>query len=394
MLFDGKGIQCSLADSGIVTVTFDIKDSGANVIGKLMMEELPKVIDALENCNEKKGIILRSNKEHFIFGADITEFLTHFGGTAETIKSWIFPMNGYLNRFEDMDVPSVCLINGFALGGGFELCLMADYRIAVKTAKVGLPETKLGIIPGWGGTVRLPRLCGADNAIEWITSGRQWKAEAALKIGAVDAIVDADQLDSLGEKFLLSCINGEMDWKQRKTEKKAPLRLNQTEATMVFETAKGFVAGMAGPNYPAPVAAIKVMQKACTLNRDEALEAEADTFAQLATTDVAHSLVEVFMGDQFLKKYSKKLTKGSTRINQAAVLGAGIMGGGVAYQSASTGTPIIMKDIAPAAIELGLTEATKLLQKQLKRKKIDPTKMANVLNIISPTLSYGDFDHV
>lgn len=394
MLFDGKAIQCTLEKSGIIKVTFDIKESGANVIGSLMMEELPKVVEAIENCKEKKGVILRSNKQHFIFGADITEFVGHFKNSKEEIKGWISPMNNILNRFEDLDVPTVALINGFALGGGFEVCLMTDYRIAVPKAKIGLPETKLGIMPGWGGSVRLPRLCGADHAIEWITSGKQWSAEAGLKIGAVDAIVEADKLDELGEKFLQSCINGEMDWQSRKIEKKSPLRLNKTESMMVFETAKGFVAGVAGPNYPAPVKTIEVMQAAARMERNDAIEVEANAFAELASTDIAHNLVQVFMGDQYLKKVSKKLTKGTDRVNQAAVLGAGIMGGGVAYQSASKGTPIIMKDINPGAIELGLGEATKLLGKQLKRKKIDATKMAKTLNIIQPTLSYGDFDNV
>ncbi len=394
MLFNGKGIQCQLDKSGIVKMTFDIKDSGANVIGELLMAELPKAIDAIENCQEKKGVILRSNKEHFIFGADITLFVEHFKNTQEQIRGWIHPMNAILNRIEDLDVPTVTLINGYALGGGFEVCLLTDYRLAVKEAKVGLPETKLGIMPGWGGSVRLPRLCGADHAIEWITSGKQWKAEDGLKVGAIDAIVAADQLDALGEQFVQNCIDGKMDWKSRKEEKKKPLRLNKTEATMVFETAKGFVAGVAGPNYPAPVKSIEVMQAGATKTRDEALEIEADTFSYLAMTDVAHSLVKVFMGDQYLKKVGKKLTKGTDKVNQAAVLGAGIMGGGVAYQSASFGTPILMKDITQPAIELGLTEATKLLGKQLKRKKIDAAKMAQTLNMIQSTLSYGDFETV
>ena len=394
MLFSGKGIQVELAKSGIVKMTFDIKDSGANVIGKLLMDELPKAVESIEKCSQKKGLILRSNKEHFIFGADITEFVEHFKNSAADIKKWIHPMNSVLNRIEDLEIPTVTLINGYALGGGFEVCLLTDYRIAVPSAKVGLPETKLGIMPGWGGSVRLPRLCGADHAIEWITSGKQWKAQDALNIHAIDAIVAPEQLDTLGEKFIQECIDGKMDWKKRKENKKSPLLLNKTESTMVFETAKGFVAGIAGPNYPAPVAAIEVMQKASTKNREDALEIEADTFAHLATTQVAHSLVKVFMGDQYLKKVGKKLTKGTDKVNQAAVLGAGIMGGGVAYQSASKGTPILMKDINHEAIELGLSEATKLLNKQVSRKKITTDQLAQTLNIIQPTLSYGDFQSV
>lgn len=392
MLFDGKAIQVELDKNNVVKVTFDIKEGSANVIGSLMISDFEKMVEVVENCQEKKGVIFRSNKEHFIFGADITEFLGNFAHPKEQVKEWIFPINKLLNRIEDLNVPTVTLINGFALGGGFETCLMTDYRLAAKGAKVGLPETKLGIMPGWGGSVRLPRLCGADHAIEWITSGKQWKAEDAFKIHAVDAVVDPAKLDQLGDEFIQRCIEGKMDWKSRKEEKKAPLTLNKTEQTMAFMTAKGFVAGMAGPNYPAPVTAIEVMEKSANMTRDEALAVECDAFATLATSDVAENLIQVFLGDQYLKKVSKKVTKGADKIKKAAVLGAGIMGGGIAYQSASTGTPILMKDINDDALMLGLNEAKKLLNKQIERKKITPDQMGQVLNAIDPTLHYEDFE--
>lgn len=392
MLFDGKAIQVKLEDSGIVKVTFNIKDGSANVIGELMISEFSQMIEAVENCKEKKAVILRSEKEHFIFGADITEFTAHFANPKDYVKEWIFRMNTFLNRFEDLDVPTVCLINGYALGGGFETCLMADYRLAASGAKVGLPETKLGIIPGWGGTVRLARLTGADHAIEWITSGKQWSPEDALKIHAIDGIVDPGQLDQAGESLVQRCLDGSLNWKARKVEKKSPLRLSKVEHQMCFMTSKAFVAGVAGPNYPAPVKAIEVMEKAAFMTRDEALQLECDAFAELATGEVAANLIQVFLGDQYLKKASKQVTKGAEKVKKAAVLGAGIMGGGIAYQSASTGTPILMKDITDDALELGLNEATKLLNKQIKRKKITTEQMGQVLNAIDPTLHYGDFE--
>ena len=394
MLFEGKAIQCKLDENGVIKLTFDIKESGANVIGSLMMSEFPKAVDAIEKCSEKKGLILSSNKDHFIFGADITEFVEKFKLSKDEVKTWIYEMNVHLNRLEDLDIPTLTLINGYALGGGLEVCLTTDFRIAAPKAKIGLPETKLGIMPGWGGSVRLPRLCGADHAIEWITSGKQWSSEDALKIGAIDGIVSAEKLDQAGDKFIKSCIDGSMDWKSRKVSKKSPLKLSKTEQVMCFETAKGFVGAVAGKNYPAPVKTIEVMQTAANMDRDGALKIECDAFADLAKTDVAKCLVQVFLGDQYLKKVSKKLTKNSDKVKQAAVLGAGIMGGGVAYQSVSKGTPIIMKDINDSALELGLSEASKLLNKMVKRKKITPEQMGSTLNMITPALSYGDFNKV
>lgn len=394
MLYDGKSIQCELIENSIVKVTFNIKESGANVIGSLMMGEFPKAVDAIEACKEKKGVIFTSDKDHFIFGADITEFLANFQLPAEEVSKWISQMTSTLNRVEDLDVPTVTCINGYALGGGFEVCLLTDYRLMSPKAMVGLPETKLGILPGWGGTVRLSRLCGADHAIEWITSGKQWGAEDALKIGAIDGIVADEKLYESGLKLLKQCIDGKMPWKNKKIEKKSPLRLTKVECAMVFNTAKGFVASVAGPNYPAPVKAIGVIEKGAMLSRDEALKIESKVFGELAATDTAKCLVQVFLADQLLKKKSKKITKNTTKIKKGAVLGAGIMGGGVAYQSASKGTPIIMKDINQEAINLGLGEASKLLGKMHTRKKITAEQMAATMSTIQPTLSYGDFKTV
>src|SRR5690554_7899456 len=211
-------------------------------------------------------------------------------------------------------------------------------------AKIGLPEVKLGIYPGWGGTVRLPRLIGADNAIEWIAAGKEARAEEALKVRAVDAVVPADKLRDAALDLVRRAISGEIDYKAKRQPKLEKLKLNPIEQMMCFESAKGFVAGKAGPNYPAPVEAIKSMQKAANMGRDKALEIEAAGFAKLAKTSVAQSLIGLFLNDQALKRKAKEHEKIARDVKLSAVLGAGIMGGGIAYQSALKGTPILMKD--------------------------------------------------
>jgi 3-hydroxyacyl-CoA dehydrogenase/enoyl-CoA hydratase/3-hydroxybutyryl-CoA epimerase/enoyl-CoA isomerase len=291
-------------------------------------------------------------------------------------------------------MPTVAAINGIALGGGFEMCLVCDYRVMSETARIGLPETKLGIIPGYGGTTRLPRLIGADNAIEWIASGKEQKAKQALHCGAVDAVVTPELLREAAVSLLQQCIDGKLDYKAKRREKQEPLKLNEIEATMVFETAKAFVAGQAGPHYPAPVTAIKVMQKAAGMGRDDALREEARGIAKMAGTLAAKNLIGLFLSDQMLSRSGKSLAKKAGKVERAAVLGAGIMGGGIAYQSALKGTPIIMKDIAQAGIDLGLAEASKLLSKQVERGWISAAEMAGTLNKIQPALSYDGFDNV
>ncbi|HEY0892219.1 MAG TPA: fatty acid oxidation complex subunit alpha FadB, partial [Cellvibrio sp.] len=286
-------------------------------------------------------------------------------------------------------------INGFALGGGLEFCLSCDYRIASTAAKVGLPETKLGIIPGWGGTVRLPRVAGLDTAVEWIATGKENDAEAALTARVVDAVVEPAKLHDAALNCLQQCISGKFDYQARRAQKKSPLKLNFIESMMAFETSKAFVGGQAGRNYPAPVSAIKAMQKAADKGRDEALQAEAENFAKMAQTPVAQSLVGIFINEQILGKKAKGWEKkADKKIARAAVLGAGIMGGGIAYQSALKGVPIKMKDIAQQGIDLGLAEANKLLSKRVERKKLTATEMGNVLNRIEPALTYDGFEHV
>ncbi|MEC7433453.1 MAG: 3-hydroxyacyl-CoA dehydrogenase NAD-binding domain-containing protein, partial [Pseudomonadota bacterium] len=290
--------------------------------------------------------------------------------------------------------PTVTAINGIALGGGFEMCLATDYRVMAPKAKVGLPEVKLGIFPGFGGTVRLSRLVGVDNAVEWIAGGTENRADAALKTGAVDAVVGADKLVDAAVAIINQCNEGKLDNLARREEKKGKIKLNAMESMMAFEISKAFVAGKAGKNYPAPVEAIKTMQKHAGMTRDKAIEVEAKGFAKMAKTNVAACLVGLFLNDQALKKKASAWEKEASDVNLAAVLGAGIMGGGVAFQSALKGTPIIMKDINQDGIKLGLNEAKKLLSKRVAKGKMDAGQMGDVLNAITPTLNYGDFKNV
>jgi 3-hydroxyacyl-CoA dehydrogenase/enoyl-CoA hydratase/3-hydroxybutyryl-CoA epimerase/enoyl-CoA isomerase len=395
MIYEGQAIQVTAADQdGIAELIFDLKDESVNKFNRLTIEDLNHAVEALSGHEDVRGLMITSAKDVFIVGADITEFSEIFDLPEEEIAAWALKGNAVFCALEDLALPTVTLINGIALGGGLELALTTDYRILSEKAEVGLPEVKLGLFPGFGGTVRMPRLIGVDNAVEWIAAGGQHKAPKALADGVVDAVVAPDQLKAAGKKLLLSCMAGKIDYKARRAEKLNPLKLPPMENMMSFQTCTAMVAQKAGKHYPAPKSAVATMGKHATMTRDKALEVEASGFAKMAKTSVASNLIQLFLNDQALKKQSAKFKEQSIEIKQAAVLGAGIMGGGIAYQSAYKGTPIIMKDINNDALDLGLEEASKLLNKAISRGKMDAAKMAKVLSQIRPTLNYGDFADV
>ncbi|MFT5611517.1 MAG: 3-hydroxyacyl-CoA dehydrogenase/enoyl-CoA hydratase/3-hydroxybutyryl-CoA epimerase [Polaribacter sp.] len=395
MIFKGSAISVQLLDAGIAELNFDLEGESVNKFNAATVAELGQALDALDTVDGLKGVLATSGKGVFIVGADITEFLPMLGSEVEISGDHLSGNNGNFNRIEDFAVPFVVAINGYALGGGLEFCLACDYRVMSTVAKIGLPETKLGLIPGWGGTVRLPRIAGADTAIDWIASAKDQRPDVALKAGVVDGVVAPENLRDAALKVLQNCVDGKMDYAQRRAVKKAPLQLNQTESMMVFETSKAFVMGLAGPNYPAPITAIDCMQKATTMTRDDAIEVEAKGMAAMMATSQAEAMVGLFLSDQLIAKKAKDwIKKADKKVERAAVLGAGIMGGGIAYQSSLKGTPIKMKDINQAGLDLGLTEANKLLSKQVNRGRMKVEQMGKVLADIDPTLSYDNFDGV
>ncbi|MFK7888410.1 MAG: fatty acid oxidation complex subunit alpha FadB [Gammaproteobacteria bacterium] len=393
-MHQGQSIRCTKLDGDIAELCFDREGESVNKFDRQTLTELAAVAKLLGEDASIKGLIVTSGKSGFIVGADITEFGKTFEQSEDQIVTWVEEANKIFCALEDLPFPSVTAINGIALGGGLEMALTTDYRVMADKAQIGLPEVKLGLYPGFGGTVRLPRLVGADNAIEWIAGGKPNKAEAAFKVGAVDAVVAPEKLKDAALKLIELANGGQYDWQARRAQKKGPLQLNPVEAMMVFETAKGFIAGKAGKHYPAPIAAVTDIQKAAGKDRDGALKIEAAGFAKLAKTQVANSLIGLFLNDQLLKRKAKQAQKLGRPVAQAAVLGAGIMGGGIAYQSASKGTPIIMKDIKDEQLDLGMGEANKLLGKLVKREKITSAKAGDILADIRPTLNYGDFGNV
>jgi 3-hydroxyacyl-CoA dehydrogenase/enoyl-CoA hydratase/3-hydroxybutyryl-CoA epimerase/enoyl-CoA isomerase len=392
MIYQAETLRVTDIQGGIVEICL-CANSSVNKLDLKTLEALDQGINALQNYPSLKGVLFTSDKDSFIVGADITEFLGLFAKPQEELDRWLQFSNSIFNRLEDLPVPTVSIIKGHALGGGCEAILATDFRIADQTVNIGLPETKLGIMPGFGGTVRLPRLVGADTAMEIITSGGSKQWEQLLKIGLIDALVDTDKLHSSAINLIQDANRGVINWKERRLRKTSPLTLGKLESMMSFSTAKGLVAQKAGPHYPAPMMAVKTIEAAALMHRDDALDIERANFIQLSKTEVATALVGLFLNDQYIKGLAKESAKSSTKkTERAAVLGAGIMGGGIAYQSALKGVPVLMKDIAQTSLDLGLSEASKLLRKRLERGKMNPELLTQVLSSITPSLHYSGIE--
>ena len=404
-MFKGNSLSIEQHDDGVLEIRFDHQAGQVNTLDSVTLDELKQAVNLIKdkkikNSEDVKGVIVTSAKDSFIVGANIYEFPQLFASGADKISAHNSQSNDIVTAFEDLAVPTVVVLNGLALGGGFELAMAADYRVAAKQSRAGLPEVGLGIFPGLGGTVRLPRLVGAAKAVEWIISGQQLDAQTLLDAGAVDAVVDNSNDETSGTGHnplfneamnLLNKVIADMSWVARRQSKLEAVQREVNEQALSALKAK---AAARGTHYPAALAVSKLIEQSVHLSRDDALDAENKVFSGIASTPTAQALVQLFINDQLLKKKARQYSKTASKVEQAGVLGAGIMGGGIAFTSAVRGTPVIMKDIAQTALDAGMAEVNSLLNKQLKTGRIDAIKAEQVLQGIIPTLDFDRFNEI
>lgn len=395
MIHSGPAITVQMLNDGIAEFKFDLENESVNKFNRVTLDDLDAAVKAVKANPEVKGLLVTSGKNFFIVGADITEFGDIFAHGSDYIKNWVMDIHRIFNSFEDLEIPKVVAINGFALGGGLEMCLTADYRVMSDKAQIGLPELTLGLIPGFGGVVRLARVAGAPKAIEWISTTHPRKAAQALADGVADEVVAHDDLREAAFTALKKAIAGEIDWKAKRDIKLQALKLDEADAKAYFEGVRAELAKSTNPDqYPASRAFLNVIEESADMERDPAVEVEANYFSNVAVTPQADALIGLFLADQVIKRAAKKNAADALEVNKAAVLGAGIMGGGIAYQAASKGTPIIMKDIGQAQLDLGMSEAEKQLDRQIARGRSTEEKKAATLSMIEPSLSYDGFKDV
>ena len=380
-------------ENGFAVIEFDQPDSKVNVLSSSSMGELKAIISQLKTMQDLKGLLIASAKpDVFIAGADIREIenLKSHSDTEAIVKKG----QNILNSLEKLNVPTAALVNGVCLGGGLELALACDYRLAGFDSKVklGLPEVKLGVIPGFGGTKRLARLVGLQKALLMILSGDPVSSSEALKIGLVDKLASQNRLLEEGMQFL----------KEKKIKVGEGLKPSPTgwvnilfdrtflgRLILVNQTRK-FVLKTTKGQYPAPLKALEVVSKNYTSSLEKALDREVKAFSELGINPITKNLISVFY---LIEKYKKAKWSdaASVKINKCGLLGAGVMGGGIAQLLSFCGMPVRMKDLNYQALGRGLKQAKEVYDYAAKKKKIKPSQATMGMGLISPTTTYQGF---
>lgn len=370
--FDGltlKNWQIQSRDDGILILRFDREGQSVNSFAQEVLLELEAIIERLA-MEPPRGVILASAKSSgFIAGADIKEFAEF--DRKGTVSDAIARGQGVFEKLARLPCPTVAAIHGFCMGGGTEMALACDYRIASSDAstRIGLPEVKLGIFPGWGGSVRLPRLIGAPAAFDLMLTGRSVNAKAARAMGLVDRVSEPATL--LDDAALLVLRGTERPFKQRalawlsNTWPARQLLAPQMQKQVARKAPKA--------HYPAPYALIDSWQKGGSSMRQR-LERERRGVVKLASTPTARNLIRVF----FLQERMKQLGSGDSGIRKVHVVGAGVMGGDIAAWSAYKGFEVTLQDREQKYIDAALSRAGELFAKRVKDEAKRPQVAARL----------------
>ena len=387
---------------GVAEIVFDDPGGRANILSTPVMEELDRLVRSLEGRKDLKALLVKSGKPSmFIAGANVSEIAGL--ESAEEARTKAGQGQEVFNRLEDLPFPSIALIDGACLGGGLELSLACDYRIVTDNpkTKLGLPETSLGIIPGFGGTYRLPKVVGLTQALPMILTAKPVDGKKAAKIGLADAYYPVAFAEDWTRMFIEG-LGGKKRRRKRPGGRKRPFAVRFLEGPlgrrMVYRRARTDVAKKTGGHYPAQPAAIEVVRKNYGSSRTRAMRTERDRFGRLATTSVARHLVGLYFAGERAKKHEILKTEGEPRaLGTAAVLGAGVMGGKIAWLFTKADIPVAMKDIAAEALQQGFSEARSIYDQLKARGKYDEREINLKMHHLTGTLDYaaiGDPDVV
>jgi 3-hydroxyacyl-CoA dehydrogenase len=367
---------------GIGVITVD--NPPVNALSPGVPEGILDAVGRAQSDDSVAALVLIGAGRTFIAGADIKDFGKITSGERKDLPR----LAEVILAMEDSSKPVVCAIHGTALGGGLEVAMGAHYRVAVESAQVGQPEVKLGLIPGAGGTQRLPRLAGVARAVEMCAFGEAIQAPAALEAGIVDRIVDGDLLAGAIAFAREILAKGEKPRKPRERNEKL------TSDASIFAQARER-AGKTKRGMMAPLAAIDAVEAATRLPFEQSIAKEAELFLACLFSDQSKAMIHAFFGEREVGKIPGLAKDTPVRdIKKAAVVGAGTMGGGIAMNYANAGIPVILKEATQEALDRGVAMIRKNYANSVKKGRFPQAEMDRRMALIRPQLTYGGFEEV
>ncbi len=393
-------LRLEILDGDIALATLDQPGSRANTLSQPLLGELETFVAGLAARRDLRGLVFRSGKPGmFIAGADLRE-LGSIPDDPELKRRLVQRGLDLIAAIADLPFPTVAAIDGACMGGGLEVALAFDFRIASTNPKteIGLPEVKVGLIPGFGGTQRLARLIGPALAAELICAGEAVSAARARQLGIVFDAVPAEKLRDEAVR-LIEHAHAAGGWREARGRMQQPVGLSEEQQSFTFAVTRAQVLAKTGGNYPAPLAALDAIARGCNLPLAEGLKVETEAFLPLAGSRVSRNLIAVFFLGQRLQK-DPGVADASVKprnVHQVGVVGAGIMGSGIAGAHVRRGIPALLIDNLPPALEKGIAAITKSLQGRVEIGRMTPAEMTAALARLSTSSTLhalGDRDVV
>jgi len=379
---------------GIALITLDAPDRTMNVVSPEFIEDMIAAIERIATDSAIRGAIITSAKAAFMAGADLKYIVTIAGGAISSSEAVAFsqkPSMAMHRRLETCGKPFVAAINGLALGGGFELCLACHHRVMADDPKavVGLPEVTVGLLPGSGGTQRLPRMIGVEASLPYLLDGKTANPADALAAGLVDAVVAPADLLQAAKNWLLATPDAVRPW-DKKGYKATGGLLNPAIA-MAMTMRSAAIAARTNHNYPAPIAILDCIFEGSMMPFDKALRLESKYFAKLLCEPVSRNLIRTsFLNKAEAGKLARRPANIPTlQVKKLGVLGAGMMGAGIAFVAASAGIEVMLLDREIALAEKGRHRSVELLAKEVQKGKKTQAQADAIAARITPTVDYS-----
>jgi enoyl-CoA hydratase/long-chain 3-hydroxyacyl-CoA dehydrogenase len=390
------GVTLKMREGGVAVIVFDVPGEKQNTLSEKSTEGLKRAFEKLDADPAIKGAVLISGKPDFIAGADIS--MMQQAKSAADCERLSKNLQDQLFKLERSKKPVVAAIHGSALGGGLEVALACHYRIATDSPKtsLGLPEVMLGLLPGGGGTQRLPALVGVANALDMMLTGKNIRAHKAKKMGLVDAVTVPYGLEDAAVLACQRLIAGELEHREPKknTQQKvteAALEDNAAGRAIMFRQARAQVMEKTGGLYPAPLAIIDCVEAGVSKGPNAGYAEESRRFGELAMSKEAASLMSLFFGQTALKK--NRFGKSKVQATTVGVLGAGLMGAGIAEVTAAKGVRVLMKDVSPEGLARGQKSIWADFDKRVRSRAMTPFERDRTYNNVVAKLDYKGFEN-